>query len=144
MNVAINQTKKFHLNQRVMRQLFVAIGRAMPAFARAEVSVAFVDDVTIRRLNRRYRGVDAVTDVLSFAERPPGRPVVATSQQYLGEIIIAYPRAARQAVEHRQPIWQEVETLLIHGFLHLVGFDHHRPRAAAKMRRAERTIREVL
>jgi probable rRNA maturation factor len=90
-----------------------------------EWSVTYVDDAGIRELNREYRQADKVTDVLSFALEdgdgpapPPGVP------RLLGDVVIAVPTALRQAVERGHSADAELGLLLIHGLLHLLGYDH--------------------
>jgi probable rRNA maturation factor len=86
-----------------------------PAKARGEVSVALVGAARIRALNRRYRGKDAPTDVLSFPGDAPG---------FLGDIVIAAEVARRQADEAGHALGTEVRVLALHGLLHLLGYDH--------------------
>ncbi len=95
----------------------------------AELSILLCDDATIRRLNRRYRDVDKVTDVLAFPmdEGPPTPP----GPGLLGDVVIALATASRQARRHDRPIVEEVTFLLAHGLLHLLGYDH---RTAAEER----------
>jgi len=86
-----------------------------------ELSAAFVGPATIRELNRTFRGIDRVTDVLSFAlEEGPG-PEGRTN---LGDLVICASRAAEQAAEAGHSLWTEYRVLLLHGFLHLMGMDH--------------------
>jgi len=103
-------------------------GRVLAAenVAQAEVSVVITGDVMVRDLNRRYCGEDAPTDVLSFALRegtedfvlPPGEAV------RLGEVVISLPAARRQAKQAGHSLEREVALLIIHGLLHLMGYDH--------------------
>ncbi len=91
----------------------------------------------MRSLNRRFRGIDRTTDVLSFSLREGAfgglRPNV------LGDIVISVPRAERQAREAGHPLGREIEILLIHGLVHLLGYDHERsPSEARRMLRRER------
>jgi probable rRNA maturation factor len=110
----------------------------------AELSVAVTDDETVRSLNREYAGEDAVTDVLSFSQRegeefaapPDGVPP-------LGEVIIAYPQAARQARERGSSAETEVARLLIHGILHLLGYDHAEQEDERRMRAREEELVEA-
>ncbi len=88
--------------------------------AQGELSIAFVDEAEIKRINRVYRKKDAVTDVLAF-ELP------------LGEVLICYRQAKRQAAERGHTVKQEVMDLLIHGILHVLGLDHERPKDARVM-----------
>lgn len=105
--------------------------------------VAIVGNKEIQRLNRMYRNKNAPTDVLSFrsAESPekiPGEPLS------LGEIIISYPVALKQAKKFGHPVTQEIRMLLIHGFAHLVGYDHKTRREKDIMRRFEKKIFDTL
>jgi probable rRNA maturation factor len=93
----------------------------------------------MRSLNRRYRGKDMTTDVLSFALREGMFPNIQPT--VLGDIVISLPAASRQAAEAGHPLVREIERLLIHGLLHLIGYDHERgPREALKMERKERKL----
>jgi len=87
---------------------------------RPEISLSFVGDAEIRTLNRKFRKKDKATDVLSF----PLRERAADGKFYLGDIIISLPTARRQAAEIGHPLERELEYLTIHGFLHLLGYDH--------------------
>ncbi|OGY56261.1 MAG: rRNA maturation RNase YbeY [Candidatus Buchananbacteria bacterium RIFCSPLOWO2_02_FULL_46_11b] len=95
-----------------------------------EVSLALVSNKAIKDLNARYRGKNQVTDVLSFKEDKSGP---ASQAGYLGEIIICYPQAEKQAKAAGHSVQREIEVLLVHGFLHLLGHDHKRAEEAAKM-----------
>jgi probable rRNA maturation factor len=102
---------------------------------RAEVGVLLTDDRQVRRLNRKYRGLDRTTDVLSFAleestEHFPGGPDNAPS---LGQVVVSYPRAVRQARRYGHSVQREVAFLVAHGTLHLLGYDHQRPAEEARM-----------
>ncbi len=108
--------------------------------APAELSIAITEDTTVRELNRRYRGVDAPTDVLSFASGeadfvvPPGRA------RQLGEIVISHQTARRQAEDAGHPVETELAHLLVHGILHLLGHDHESPAEARSMRAREEAL----
>ena len=140
-----------------------------------ELSIAVTDDETVRALNREYAGEDAVTDVLSFSQRE-GEALVSPPEGVppLGEVVIAYPQAERQAAERtrhvsegetlREPqgerrwdategpvlrqaqgewgwsVEREVEWLLVHGVLHLLGYDHAEPEEARRMRTREEAL----
>ena len=102
----------------------------------AEVSLALVDEDTIRQLNSSYRGIEAPTDVLAFPlqEPSPGEPLdLPPEAQVLGDIIIAVPVAARQAEEYGHSLAQELVYLAVHGFLHLLGYDDATPEGARVM-----------
>jgi probable rRNA maturation factor len=94
-----------------------------PGRAKGVVSVAIVGDRAMRRLNRRFAGNDAPTDVLSF---PASGPRVGVP--FMGDIVIAAGVARRQAREAGHSVLDEVKTLALHGLLHLLGYDHHADR----------------
>ncbi len=112
--------------------------QAAPA---AELSLLITGNETVRRLNARYRGVDAPTDVLSFAD---GSTDPETGRRYLGDIVIAYPRAAAQAAHGGHPVAWELCLLVVHGVLHLLGHDHAEPDEKARMWAAQHSILESL
>ena len=90
----------------------------------AGVTVAFVSDRAMRELNRRWRGKRATTDVLSF---PAGQDEFEKGEgESLGDVVISVEQAARQAEEHGSEFENEVEQLILHGLLHLCGYDHER------------------
>ena len=104
----------------------------------AELSLLLVSDAVMRRLNRQWRGQDRPTDVLSFAqaEGPTGAP-----PGLLGDVVISIDTARRQAAECAAPLASELDRLLIHGVLHLLGYDHERsPAEARRMQRRERAL----
>lgn len=110
---------------------------------RAELTVVLVDDDSIHELNRRYRRKDKPTDVLAFAMREGLR--VPGDEPTLGDVVISLDTAARQARRRGRSLQAEVRTLLIHGVLHLLGYDHERSAAEAlKMRRKEREMASAL
>ena len=93
-----------------------------------EFHVLITGDRTLQRLNREFRGKDSPTDVLSFP---------AMDGKYLGDIAISWQRAAAQAGELHHHLEQELQILMLHGLLHLLGMDHERARERGKMARAE-------
>ena len=96
---------------------------------RVELSLALVDNREIGKLNARYRRKNEPTDVLSFpsGERLPGGKVL------LGDVVISVEKAEEQARKRRKTLEQEIESLLIHGILHLLGYDHERSRRDARV-----------
>ncbi|WP_042345834.1 rRNA maturation RNase YbeY [Bacillus massiliigorillae] len=93
-----------------------------------EVSVTFVDNEAIREINKEYRGKDAPTDVISFAMEELGEDEIAIiggdSTRVLGDLIISIDRAKEQAEEYGHSFERELGFLALHGFLHLLGYDH--------------------
>ncbi len=105
--------------------------------ASAELGILFVGDQRMRSLNRQYRGKDRTTDVLAFAMREAPH----SSSSLLGDVVIAVPTAARQAKEGQRSLDEELTVLLVHGILHLCGYDHERSeKEARRMHRRERMI----
>ena len=113
----------------------------------AQVSLVIADDATVRELNAQFRGLDEVTDVLSFSANHPGHwqgeselaadryvqpgneaefpfPALDDSPPPLGEVIISLPQARRQAKERDEPLDRELALLIVHGVLHLQGHEH--------------------
>lgn len=92
----------------------------------SEISVTFVDDEAIREINRQYRNKDQVTDVISFALNDDDTDLVAGGEipNLLGDIIVSYPCVLLQAEEYQHSVDRELGFLVVHGFLHLLGYDH--------------------
>jgi probable rRNA maturation factor len=111
--------------------------------AGAELTVSLVDDAAIRRLNRDYRGQDRPTDVLAFAMREGAR--APGDEAVVGDVVISLDTAARQAQQRGVSAADEVRALLIHGILHLLGYDHERSvLEARRMKAMERRLRVAL
>ena len=106
------------------------------------------DDSAIRALNRKWRGKNVPTNVLSFPAAAPGQkrlktPYMETSPfepRYLGDIVIAYETVAREASAETKSFKHHLAHLAVHGFLHLLGYDHQNDREAERMERTERRI----
>jgi probable rRNA maturation factor len=118
----------------------------MEGVTEGEVALSFVDDEAIHELNKQYRGIDKPTDVLSFAmseageeefeihydqageDEPDEKPSEGEEDSFiepLGDIIISVPRAVEQAEDYGHSVERELGFLFVHGFLHLIGYDHH-------------------
>ena len=137
-----------------------ALDVALEGTETAQMSLLITDDDTVRNLNARFRGLDEVTDVLSFSAdhpghwegeaeppedtggfdfvMPPGEPAP------LGEVIVSYPQAQRQAQERGAPLEHEMALLVVHGVLNLTGHDHLDPEETALMQSKERTALATL
>jgi probable rRNA maturation factor len=87
----------------------------------ADLTVVMTGDSQVQTLNRDFLGIDAPTDVLSF---PADEPDPETGRRYLGDVIISLPRATEQAMERGHTVEDEVQLLVVHGILHLLGHDH--------------------
>ena len=95
----------------------------------AELSILITDDEEIRTLNRNYRSVDSPTDVLSFSQVEWDGPVIAP--QLLGDVVISWETAQSQARDLGHTLAEEMKRLLVHGILHLLGYDHEKDEEAA-------------
>ncbi|HEY5432258.1 MAG TPA: rRNA maturation RNase YbeY [Coriobacteriia bacterium] len=104
-----------------------------------ELSVALVDDDEIAHLNEQYRGIAGPTDVLSFGCDDPC-PTASDEPIAIGDVIIAPEVARRQAAELGTTVEDELDLLLVHGILHLLGYDHDTDADAAVMQARERTL----
>jgi probable rRNA maturation factor len=127
----------------IVRQVLKAEEVATPY----EVSVVLTDSETVKQLNRDYRGVDEPTDVLAFHMLPQkgiddSFALPPDDVTRLGEVIISYPQAAEQAREQGHTTEKELALLVIHGILHLTGYDHEEPEEESKMREKERELLE--
>ena len=109
-----------------------------------ELSLLITGDKEVHRLNRDYRGIDKTTDVISFAlnENVADTEFVTPPDNIsrLGEVIISYPQAAAQAKANKQTIKAEMAWLVVHGLLHLLGYDHQDDASEAAMRKREDKI----
>ena len=123
------------------------VERVLTAAARylkvsGEVSVSFVSDEEIHELNRFYRHVDRPTDVLSFALNEGGDDLELPDEvtEPLGDIVLSLPTAVRQSVDYGHSLRREVAFLLVHGFLHLLGFDHQESDAEQEMTSIQESV----
>jgi probable rRNA maturation factor len=107
----------------------------------AELAVMLTDDAGIRTLNANWRGIDKPTNVLSFpALQPPGGKEADDAPRMLGDIAIAYQTLRREADDEQKPFEHHLGHLAVHGFLHLVGYDHETDAEAEAMESLERQI----
>ena len=106
-----------------------------------ELSIILTNDVRLHELNLNYLGIDAPTDVLSF---PASETDPETGAPYIGDILISIPRAQAQAESAGHPLEWEVQLLVVHGVLHLLGHDHAEPEEKARMWKAQAEILERL
>ena len=147
-NIDIKPPYQGRLTQKWLREV-VAITLSTQKIDRpVELSLLITGDEEVHRLNREYRGIDATTDVISFAlsENVADTEFVTPPDHVsrLGEVIISYPQAASQARENKQTIKAEMAWLVVHGLLHLLGYDHQDDKSEAIMRKREdRILREI-
>jgi len=119
--------------------------------APVEMGLVITDADTVRQLNKTYRGEDETTDVLAFytlsqtgQEHEPSFVTPPDGIRHLGEVVISYPQAVQQAQEQRHGIEKELAVLVIHGVLHLLGYDHQQPEESQRMRAKEEEVLKKL
>jgi probable rRNA maturation factor len=123
--------------------------KAEKAGAKSEVGIVVTGQEMVQQLNRDYRGQDEPTDVLAFSTRDEanGLPrfiLAPDGLLHLGEVIISYPQALIQAEEHGHSLKKELSILLIHGLLHLLGYDHEESDEEGRMRIREKELLELI
>ena len=135
MSVSIQcHVKSVSVRQGTLRRVTGRLLRLLDE-TQAEVCIALIGDTKMRRLNRTYRNRDRTTDVLAFAYREAGSGV----SQLLGDVVISVPTARRQAQAFGHSLDEELLRLLIHGVLHLVGYDHEQSRHQARRMQQKET-----
>jgi probable rRNA maturation factor len=132
--------------ERLPRRRALCVAAAEAAFAtakpkltrRTEVSVVLADDALVRRLNRQWRRIDGATNVLSFPsldlDLPPKAPFL------LGDVVLAFETVSREAQEQGKDIADHLRHLVVHGILHLLGYDHDEPGGAEQMEALETQV----
>ncbi len=106
-----------------------------------ELSIYLTDDAHIQEFNRQYLGIDSPTDVLSF---PAAEPDPEQARLYLGDILLSIPRAQEQSQKAGHPLDAEVQLLVVHGVLHLLGYDHAEAKEKQRMWEAQAAILKQL
>lgn len=123
--------------KRTAKRLLAAVGEK-----RSALSISFVDDDAIRGLNREHRGKDKPTDVLSFPLLEKGEAHLG--ERLLGDIVISVETARRQAADYDASLEAEINRLLIHGVLHVLGHDHEEAAQQEQMRAEERRLAQTI
>jgi probable rRNA maturation factor len=142
-NITIQIAPRFRaeVDEGNLRRLAAEVLRQEGVAGETELSLIVADDEAVRALNRRFRDVDAPTDVLAFGAGADESFVTAPdSPPYLGDVVVSYQRALAQAEEWGHTVAEELKLLVIHGILHLLGYDHQEEAAARKMREREREM----
>jgi probable rRNA maturation factor len=127
----------------LFKKVLEAVLQAEGETGEVEVSLVLVDDKKIQELNRDYRGIDRPTDVLSFPLREAVEdegPKVSVDEWLLGDIVVSMETALRQAEEYGHSLERELGFLIVHGCLHLLGYDHQREEERQVMREKEEAI----
>jgi probable rRNA maturation factor len=125
----------------IQRAVATAAETANAGLGEAELAVMLTDDSGIRTLNLNWRGIDKPTNVLSFPALPPtGAGGPDDAPRMLGDIAIAYETTRREADDEQKPFDHHLSHLAVHGFLHLIGYDHEKDDDAEAMETLERGI----
>ena len=135
----VNRQRRQKINAKRWREFGARALRAVGVNKRT-ASIVFVSDAAIRKLNRQFRGRDTATDVLSFPIQ--AEKFERENQSHLGEIVISVPRATAQAKQNGLSFTSEVQQLILHGLLHLCGYDHETD--GGEMNRLELRLRNKL
>jgi probable rRNA maturation factor len=138
-----NQQKIIKLNQKKIERIIKKVLQHLKVDEKTEISILFTDDKFMRTLNNKYRGIDK-TDVLSFSlqEGALKYPEVE-SDKLLGDIIVSVETAQRQADNLNHSMEKELTVLLIHGLLHLTGYDHEKDKDYKIMQEKESEILKI-
>ncbi len=135
----INNQRKIRIELKVIKDFAVNQILKIPEIENRDFTVAFVSDSKIRKLNNEFRGKNSATDVLSFPFEPDEFEI---GENYLGDIIISAEQAARQSIENNLSLELEIKQLILHGVLHLCGYDHETD--DGEMNRRELELRDKL
>jgi rRNA maturation RNase YbeY len=137
--VAVRGAARWRIDVKPLKAAVIAtLMKAAPHIV-GEVAVVLTGDKEIRRLNKRYRDKDSATDVLSF-DVDDGR----SAGEPFGDVVVSVETARRQARAYGAPLVEEVQRLIVHGTLHLCGYDHHERREAARMHGLTRRLLQAL
>lgn len=146
-NILFNEGLEGCLNRDWLQDIVSQVLTAQGIGNNIEMGLVIASQQKVQELNKTYLGRDEPTDVLSFAMLP--EPVSEKESffasppdgvKHLGEVIICYPKAVKQATEHRHSIKREIAILIIHGILHLLGYDHGEPEPTREMKDREAAI----
>jgi probable rRNA maturation factor len=146
-NVLVDDELKERLEIDWLQGVAEQVLTALNVDANVELGLFIASGERVRQLNRDYLGRDELTDVLAFSAREEvgGHPPFVPPPDgvlHLGEVIIAYPQAVAQAEEYKHSVKREILTLIVHGVLHLLGYEHDTPELELKMRAREKEIME--
>ncbi|HEX8636735.1 MAG TPA: rRNA maturation RNase YbeY, partial [Pyrinomonadaceae bacterium] len=121
MTEIINRQRKTKLDWQIFEKFADSAIQAIPETENKTATIALISDRQMRKLNREFRGKNSTTDVLSFPFEPDE---FETEENTLGDILISVEQAKKQAAENDLPLETEIKQLILHGILHLCGFDH--------------------
>jgi len=143
-NVLIDEGLEDCLEESWLRNIIEQVLAAQGTGSGTEIGLVITTQEKVQQLNQTYLGKDNPTDVLAFSMLPEAKfsPFIMPPDGvlHLGEVIISYPQAVIQAKEHQHSIEKEIAILIIHGVLHLLGYEHDKPELEHKMKAREGEI----
>ena len=137
----INIESNFTFPKELVERAALAALKQQSQSPDTDLSIVLTDDAQLRELNLDYLGIDSPTDVLSF---PASESDPETGARYLGDILISIPYAAKSAQKAGHPLESEVQLLVVHGVLHLLGHDHARANEKKRMWKAQAEVLDTL
>lgn len=143
MKYEIFKEKNIKINSKEIDDVIKKFAKSFKIDSEKYLSIAFVLPNTIKKLNRQYRKIDKVTDVLSFGNQnfsDKNKGLIFFDPNFIGEIIICHKQAVFQAKENKIKVNDEIKKLLTHGLVHLMGYDHKTKAEERKMRIEEARI----
>ena len=148
-NIVIDKEYKPKIKSAWLKNVARLVQKAENVSEKSEMGLVITGDEEIHKLNLKYLDEDRPTDVLSFPmnEQLAAAPVfvkVPDGKLHLGDIVISYPTARKQADEHNHPVSREIEILVIHGILHLLGYDHDVPKRKSVMLNRDTAILKII
>ena len=141
--VEIQNTNSYILNHARLIQAAEQTLEMEGAARRSGLTIVLTDNSAVSALNGRYRGIEAPTDILSFPADHPSIDM-ESEPQYLGDLVIAYPYAREQALTEEHDVDDSFALLVIHGTLHLLGYDHDTPEARSNMWAHQEAVLDAL
>jgi len=117
-----------------LKKIALLVLKALGVPKDSELSISFIDDIKMRELNLSYRGIDRTTDVLSFPQ------IEGPDFSLLGDIVVSIETAERHSKSYGVTLHEELKKLIIHGILHLLGYDHKKKKETQIMREKEKEL----
>ena len=136
-NIQVKRTLRLPVDKAILRKAAQLTLDSAKAALQTDLGIVIGSDALLHRLNLQYRQVDATTDVLSFAS---GEIDPDTTDLYLGDVVISLPKAQEQADAEHHPLADELQLLVVHGTLHLLGFDHAENKEKKRMQASQDQI----
>ena len=136
--------------KRELKSKVILILKSLNLPKNTEVCITFVDDAAMRSLNETYREIKRTTDVLAFPQHEGDLKDLNTATakpiktKILGDIVISINTAKRNSKRYKNTLKKEIQKLIIHGTLHLLGYDHKRKKDAERMRRKEKELKDII